>query len=61
MVADGLAPEEAAMLVTLFAEIFDGHNAAVADGVEHALGRPARDFTEFVRRAANAGCWAQAA
>ncbi|MEV0623076.1 NAD(P)H-binding protein [Nonomuraea sp. NPDC050404] len=49
-------PEEAAQpLAAMFAEILDGRNASVADGVRQALGRPARDFTDFAR--ANAAAW----
>ncbi len=45
------------MLGGLFAYIFDGHNASLADGVEQALGRPARDFAEFAKLAEAAGAW----
>jgi uncharacterized protein YbjT (DUF2867 family) len=42
-------------------ETLDGRNAHVCNGVETALGRPARDFTEFARDAARAGRWSDAA
>ena len=35
----------------------DGHNAYLSDGVQRALGRPARDFTDFARDAAATGIW----
>ena len=38
-------------------ETLDGRNANVCDGVERALGRPPRDFTEFARDAAKTGAW----
>lgn len=37
------------LLGYLFGEILDGRNAQVADGVQRALGRPARDFADFVK------------
>jgi len=49
---------EAAFLVELFAQVLDGHNALLTDGVERALGRKPRDFAEFARDAARAGAWA---
>lgn len=41
-------PEEVALFLRdLFAEVLDGRNAHVANGVEEALGRPARDFRRY--------------
>lgn len=49
------APEELAHgLVGLLEEILDGRNAAPADGVARALGRPATPFAEYARGAADA-------
>jgi uncharacterized protein YbjT (DUF2867 family) len=45
------------LLTYLFAEVLDGRNAWVADGVTQALGRAPRDFTEYVRDAAATGVW----
>lgn len=42
-------------------ETLDGRNASVTDDVQRALGRPAGDFADFVRRAATSGCWSVAA
>ena len=42
-------------------ETLDGRNAHTSDGVERALGRKPRDFTEFADTAALAGKWATAA
>ena len=42
-------------------ETLDGRNAQVCDGVERALGRKPRDFTEYAVSAAKAGAWAKAA
>jgi uncharacterized protein YbjT (DUF2867 family) len=58
LVGLGLPAGEATGLTELFAAIFDGRNAHTADGVERALGRPARDFREYARRAASSGVWA---
>jgi uncharacterized protein YbjT (DUF2867 family) len=44
----------------LFALVLDGRNASVTDGVQRALGRPPRDFTDYARRAAATGVWTPA-
>ncbi|HEX6739032.1 MAG TPA: NAD(P)H-binding protein [Vicinamibacteria bacterium] len=44
----------------LFTEVLDGRNAHQSDGVERALGRKPRDFSEYARDAAAAGAWSQA-
>nr|WTB29303.1 NmrA family NAD(P)-binding protein [Streptomyces sp. NBC_00830] len=41
----------------LFGLILDGRNASVVHGVEEALGRKPRDFSEFAKDAAAAGVW----
>jgi hypothetical protein len=38
-------------------EVVDGRNAQLADGVQRALGREPRDFTEFARATAASGVW----
>jgi uncharacterized protein YbjT (DUF2867 family) len=53
----GLPPDLVALLRFLFAEVLDGRNQHLADGVQQALGRPPRDFREFARDAAAAGAW----
>jgi hypothetical protein len=45
------------LLKYLFTEVLDGRNAYVADGVQRALGREPREFSEFVRDAAATGVW----
>ena len=57
----GVPAELAAFLADLFGEVLDGRNAATGDGVQRALGRPARDFSAFARAAAAAGVWRVAA
>ena len=53
----GMPKDEAQGLAVLFAEILDGHNAYLTDGVQQALGREPRDFTDYVRRTAATGVW----
>ncbi|MEO1086473.1 MAG: NmrA family transcriptional regulator, partial [Acidobacteriota bacterium] len=45
----------------LFSQVLDGRNAYVADGVERALGRPAKDFADYARDVVAAGLWKTAA
>ncbi|MFL6115452.1 MAG: SDR family oxidoreductase [Catenulispora sp.] len=45
------------MLAYLFAEVLDGRNAYLADGVHRALGREPRDFADYARTAAENGDW----
>jgi len=37
--------------------VLDGRNSRVMYGVEEALGRPARDFSDYVRKTAATGVW----
>jgi uncharacterized protein YbjT (DUF2867 family) len=60
--AAGLAeedvPEDVVSLLTyLFTEVLDGRNAYLNDGVQRALGRDPRDFSDFARRTAEDGVW----
>lgn len=51
-------PEDTIKLfVELFTTVLDGRNTPVRPGVEQALGRPARDFSDFALAAAAAGAW----
>jgi uncharacterized protein YbjT (DUF2867 family) len=51
-------PKDLIWLVNyLFAEVMDGRNESIADGVQQALGRKATDFSEFVKKAAATGVW----
>jgi uncharacterized protein YbjT (DUF2867 family) len=54
-------PEFARLLTDLCAEIFDGRNATLGDGVQQALGRAPRDFTSFCRESAARGAWSASA
>ncbi|HET6224186.1 MAG TPA: NmrA family NAD(P)-binding protein [Dongiaceae bacterium] len=59
--ADGMRPhvpeEYIALLLELFSVVLDGRNSDVAHGVEQALGRPARDFADYISRTAATGVW----
>jgi len=44
----------------LFAEVLDGRNARLGDGVQQALGREPRDFAVYARDAAAGGAWSEA-
>jgi hypothetical protein len=37
--------------------VLDGRNSGVMHGVEQALGRPARDFSDDARKTAATGVW----
>jgi len=51
-------PEDIAWLVSyLFREVLDGRNAHLTDGVQRALGREPRDFSDYARRTAVTGVW----
>jgi uncharacterized protein YbjT (DUF2867 family) len=50
-------PELAEVVVFLMTELLDGRNSQPQDGVQRALGRPARDFSEYAERTAATGVW----
>ncbi len=49
------------MLTDVFAQVLDGRNTYLSDGVQRALGRPPRDFTDFARAVAATGVWSGSA
>ena len=52
------APSEMVWLLDyLFTTVLDGRNAFVADGVQRALGRPPRDFSDYALNTALTGVW----
>lgn len=53
----GLPQDHVELLDYLFTTVLDGRNASVTDGVQRALGRPARDFRDYARAAATRGAW----
>jgi len=58
---EAAGPDLANLLTELCREVFDGRNESVADGVQRALGRAPRDFSDFCRAAAASGAWHRAA
>ena len=57
LVASGVPGVEADLVIYLFTTVLDGRNTPLADGVQRALGRPPRDFSDYVRRTAATGVW----
>ncbi|WP_037681584.1 NAD-dependent epimerase/dehydratase family protein [Streptomyces griseus] len=53
----GLSEDYAALLNTLYAWIGENRFADLADGVQRALGREPRDFTDYARHTAATGVW----
>jgi uncharacterized protein YbjT (DUF2867 family) len=53
----GVPADVVEVLVYLFGVVLDGRNAHLTDGVQRALGREPRDFSEFAREAAASGLW----
>ena len=60
LITHGLPEEEAAPLAELIADVLDGRNTYLADGVQRALGRPPRDFADYARDTAATGVWSPA-
>ena len=52
-----LPAPQVAFFSELFGMLLDGHNSLLADGVQRALGRAPRDFSEYVQRAFESGAW----
>ena len=55
--ASGAPPEVVWTMDYLFTKLLDGRNAVLTDGVERALGRPPRDFSDFALDVATANTW----
>jgi uncharacterized protein YbjT (DUF2867 family) len=53
----GVPDDVTALLDELFTVVLDGRNSRVMHGVEDALGRPARDFSDYARNTAATGVW----
>jgi uncharacterized protein YbjT (DUF2867 family) len=52
-----LPPEFAWLVNYLFTPVLDGRNAHLADGVQRALDRAPRDFSDYAKATAAAGAW----
>jgi uncharacterized protein YbjT (DUF2867 family) len=60
--ADSGAPPDVVWIIDyLFSTVLDGRNAYVTDGVERALGRPPKRFSDYARSVAATGVWRAAA
>jgi uncharacterized protein YbjT (DUF2867 family) len=57
LVRQGVPEDFIELVLYLFATLFDGRNTPLADGVQRALGRPPRDFCDYVRQTAATGVW----
>jgi len=57
MRAEGVPDGDVEAYAELFATVLDGRNAYVSDDVERILGRPPRDFSEYVASTVAAGVW----
>lgn len=53
----GLPAEMLWLMNELFTVVFDGRNSKPAAGVEQALGRPATDFSAYLRKVMATGAW----
>ncbi len=57
LIASGFPAEEATPIAGLIAEVLDGRNSYLSDGVERALGRKPRDFAVWANETAASGVW----
>lgn len=57
LVTSGYTPDEATPIAQLFAEVLDGRNAHLTDGVQRAIGRAPTDFTHYAQTTAATGVW----
>jgi uncharacterized protein YbjT (DUF2867 family) len=53
----GLPQDYIWLLNYLFETVLDGRNESLTDGVQRALGRPAKDFADYAREVAASGAW----
>lgn len=57
MKAQGFATEYRWLINELFSVLFDGRNTPTTKGVQQALGRPATDFRDYVKKTVATGIW----
>jgi len=55
----GIDEDFMALVMYLLTSVLDGRNAYVTDGVQRALGREPRDFSDYARDTAATGVWAE--
>lgn len=57
-ISESGAPKDVVwMLDYLFSTVLDGRNAYLSDGIQRALGRPPKDFSDYARDVATARAW----
>lgn len=54
---EGLPGEMLWLMRELFTNVLDGRNSKPTTGIEEALGRPATDFSEYLRKVMATGIW----
>jgi uncharacterized protein YbjT (DUF2867 family) len=57
MAKEGVPEDAVALMSYLFTTVLDGRNERLSDGIQRALGRQPRDFTNYAQEAAAAGAW----
>jgi uncharacterized protein YbjT (DUF2867 family) len=57
LVRQGVPKDDIELVLYLFTTVLDGRNTPLADGVQRALGRVPRDFSDYVRQMAATGIW----
>ncbi len=57
MIEQGMPEEFVALTMYLFTTVLDGRNAYLTDGVQRALGRQPKDFSDYARDTATTGVW----
>jgi uncharacterized protein YbjT (DUF2867 family) len=57
LAAEGVPADFVWLVTYLFTIVLDGRNAQVKDGVQRALGREPRDFSDYARETAATGVW----
>lgn len=57
LVQQGMPDDYIELVLYLFTTVLDGRNTPLADGVQRALGRPPRGFSDYVRQTAATGIW----
>jgi uncharacterized protein YbjT (DUF2867 family) len=57
LVRQGVPDDYIELVLYLFSTVLDGRNIPLADGVQRALGRQPRDFSDYVRQMAATGVW----
>lgn len=61
LAGQGVEKEVVEFMRYLFVEVLDGRNKYLGHGVEQALGRQPRDFSDYARDAAGRGVWTPSA